>query len=836
VPSFADVPGGTSTPLLPGDPQELVSAVSFDLSEAPAWTDAEIEVDPSSGARVLRTSLGIFFTDDATVGAANALLARIRATIVAMLAGPPYVVVRIPDPGSLDALQAIIADVAADPAVASVSRDVIPEATILPPDFPRPEGDLSQQAGLGYIDHLLQARVAQAWNARGAVKQAPVLVMADNFGAGVPGVGIDAEYPVSGDFAVGRPDPVIHGYQVLGVIAADWSAEGGPANCLTTPPGADSLRCATGVYPGPILPRVRAVDARRHSWLPMEVKILEAVEALNPALPVVNVSLYTPDTVGQKDTTAKTAGDRWIRLVRERKGGSLESNFLLVTAAGNVEDKPNAVRDALTNSAFTAAALHPDLPRLSNIIVVENSLDGLFPFRPLFPNRFSKEGGHISACGTYVWTLVQNPLNPEGGWDGTSLSSPLVAGVAAYAWSIAPELSVNQIKDLLIRNAQPQDQVPGAPPALDAYASIVDIDNVTDGNNDGEFPVRRALLDFISVGGEVLFNSEDVLNFFLFRNDREPEDRRYRKEDLRAAFAPQTDSVRFDLDASGTFETFSVDTGSHRVQYDEERVATDADIVCHSAFASRGAYERSTDRIDPGRDRCCRHYKDIGRLPPDAVCVDECPARGRARGLALEDEPPQPLGVWRLSVPSGLVVYEFSFLEDGTVMMPWLSGRWKKNGTWTSTPREENGEIFYDVRIDACTGTVPHLRYAFEGTWSPRPLTDCFGVTSCFNGDDCPAMKGALTTSDGITTTLPGAVDSKRVEGIDGWAPLADPLLNQCHGECFDEWWRSGLLACAPLGGHCLETSAPTCGGVCLPGSTCVDAGGSCTCVAVEEP
>ena len=114
-------------------------------------------------------------------------------------------------------------------------------------------------------------------------------------------------------------------------------------------------------------------------------------------------------------------------------------------------------------------------------------------------------------------------------------------------------------------------------------------------------------------------------------------------------------------------------------------------------------------------------------------------------------------------------------------------------------------------------------------------MTDCFGVESCFDGDSCPAMQGLLTTTDGITTSPPAAVDSKRVQGIDGWEPLTPPVLNQCHGGCFAPWWRSGLLACAPQGGHCLETAAPTCGGVCLPGSTCVNAGGSCTCVT-EEP
>jgi hypothetical protein len=830
IPSSAELPGGAGSSLLPGDPQQLVSAATFDLLQAPEWTDAEITVDASSGARILRTRLGVFFTDDATVRAANALLARIRGEIIMMLAGPPYVIVRIPDPGSLDALEALAADIEEDPAVASVSLDVIPETAILPPDFPRPDGDVSQKVGLSYIDHLLQARAAAAWNLRGAVKAAPALVLADNFGAGVPAAAFNAEYPVTGDFAVGKPDRVLHGYQVLGVIAAKFGRfdEGGPENCLDAPPGPASADCATGIYPGPLAARVRAADGQKLSWNAMELRVLEAVEAFAPARVVVNASIYNALTVGN-DFEARRHGQRWIDLVRKK---GLEAQFLLVVAAGNVSEQRPSVRDALTSSSFTAAALHTDLPRLSNVIVVDNRRVSRFPFRPGGFDESSKRGGHLSACGTDVWTVVPPPPAIPDGWTGTSYSSPLVAGVAAYAWAIAPELTVEQVRDLIVRNAQPQD---GATPALDAYATLLDIDNVTNIEGMGEFPVRRALLNFISLADEVTVNADDVVNFFLFRNDRTPDDRRYRKEDLRAAFEPQTDSVRFDLDASGTFEKVSVHAGSHQVHYDEEMVNTDADIVCHSAFSATGPYDLGSERIDPGRDRCCKYYKQIGRLPPEAMCFD-CPARRAARLSAVEEEEPKPVGIWRLSTPDGLQTYLFFLLEDGTVMttLP-TSGIWQKTGTWTSMPHEVDGEIlYYDVRMDPCPGVLPSTAYGFEGTWSLRPVTDCFGVTSCFDGDGCPAMKGMLSSTNGTFTSPPFPVDSHRAQGIDGWEPLSPPLIHECHGGCFEWWWRTGLLACAPVGGHCLETAAPTCGGVCLPGSMCIDVGGSCTCVTED--
>lgn len=64
--------------------------------------------------------------------------------------------------------------------------------------------------------------------------------------------------------------------------------------------------------------------------------------------------------------------------------------------------------------------------------------------------------------------------------------------------------------------------------------------------------VKRAVPPGAAETGEVFFNADVVLDFFLTRYDRTVEGRRYRKEDLRAAFAPQTDLVSFDLDASAS--------------------------------------------------------------------------------------------------------------------------------------------------------------------------------------------------------------------------------------------------------------------------------------------
>ena len=70
-------------------------------------------------------------------------------------------------------------------------------------------------------------------------------------------------------------------------------------------------------------------------------------------------------------------------------------------------------------------------------------------------STFSSYGSDIavSAPGNIIWT-TQNDLNyPYGGWWGTSVASPVVAGVAALVASANPSLSNTQIVSLIKANA-----------------------------------------------------------------------------------------------------------------------------------------------------------------------------------------------------------------------------------------------------------------------------------------------------------------------------------------------------------------------------------------------
>ncbi|HHH46418.1 MAG TPA: hypothetical protein ENK53_05325, partial [Thiotrichales bacterium] len=116
---------------LSGDPARAVTAAVSDLFAAKPAPAAEIGQD-ASGVSIVRSEIEIGLVDAATVADANRLLAGIDGEIVAMAKGVPQLLVRIPDPGSLAALDALIATLENDPVVAYVSRGVVPVVAGLP--------------------------------------------------------------------------------------------------------------------------------------------------------------------------------------------------------------------------------------------------------------------------------------------------------------------------------------------------------------------------------------------------------------------------------------------------------------------------------------------------------------------------------------------------------------------------------------------------------------------------------------------------------------------------------------------------------------------------------
>ena len=93
---------------------------------------AASELSEEDGVEYVRTQLELELTPGATVAQMQALLAQLNARVVSSLKGVPIITVRIPDPGSLAALRALVAGLASTPGLAHPDIPTVPVTTELP--------------------------------------------------------------------------------------------------------------------------------------------------------------------------------------------------------------------------------------------------------------------------------------------------------------------------------------------------------------------------------------------------------------------------------------------------------------------------------------------------------------------------------------------------------------------------------------------------------------------------------------------------------------------------------------------------------------------------------
>ena len=126
--------GGAGGVLLGGDPDSLAIDAVRDFDSGDRHSKAEV-TEASNGARVVRTKVDIEFSMDATVGEVNALLESVEGLITSMLEGVNLMVVRIPDPESLEALNSFVAALESDPAVVRAYKTYMAVPDVLPDNY-----------------------------------------------------------------------------------------------------------------------------------------------------------------------------------------------------------------------------------------------------------------------------------------------------------------------------------------------------------------------------------------------------------------------------------------------------------------------------------------------------------------------------------------------------------------------------------------------------------------------------------------------------------------------------------------------------------------------------
>jgi Ca2+-binding RTX toxin-like protein len=574
--------------LLKGRRSARATGAVRDVDRLQRHPDAEVSRG-RGGTLVPRTEIALRFAPNATVGQVNGAIQSVGGRIAGSLDGSTHLVVAIPDPGGLDALDAVLAGLERRKGVRRADRTELAAAQELPPAAGAPPSG----ARAAELSHLLAMRMPAAWNARAAVQAAnrPMVIVADIFGNGTLSSQVDAAFAQS-DLLSGLV-PIIpqssraHGYHVVGTIAANFAGSATPAGRVT------------GVFPSTT--RLKIVDVTGETLDATAVRVLQAVQA-QPGRVVVNTSLgHNPGTT---DSYARQEGSDWSFEVRTR--GYL-NRMLHAGAAGN--DGAEASR----NSPWVSATLRTDLVepdgspvgRLSNTLAVENVLDSGAPaFTPGCLAFSSNHGGTIAAVGNEVFSNLFG--GAAGNRNGTSMASPQVAGLAEYLWSIAPDLTAPQLREAMVATAAPPlpssaqcGTEASSAPLLDAYKAVLSLDQPTQ-VSPASAPVRLAILD---ITGDGTFTQADLVAHAGARRLSGEGPRDWSRSDLNGdGFTGGPGVAPFDLDPNGSVRggapqlgVVSAPDGSALSV--NENAATDTQILCfyaHSALYTGSPEERDS--------------------------------------------------------------------------------------------------------------------------------------------------------------------------------------------------------------------------------------------------
>ncbi|MFN2325175.1 MAG: S8 family serine peptidase [Gemmatimonadales bacterium] len=492
---------------------------------------------------VIRTRLQAVVRPDAPVGEVNAALLAAGARIEGSQAGHPFLTLRIPAVATRQAAEALGAALVTSGAfwiAIPTFETSIAEIRVLPAS-----GDTG-------VSHLIPGRLPAAWNVQ-ALATSPIRVLLpDHYHQLTPLAPVSPLLFTASP--AGRPSPKEnHGFHVAGILAADH--DGTPF---------------TGAFPHAGRITVEGIPV---GGLGGGTTIAELVAKF----PATGQFLLSTSLGNDFDNSAAdrlwfvTEALNWRIAVAPHVG-----RFLHLTAAGNEGKLATPINQAFWGSRWNVAGSQDDLrllirgiglaaadsagfdnywawmlanapaaaTRSPNLIMVGSSS------RSGQESDFSSHGSDLRTVGELVFApcVIQDANYPanqnrcngtSARYSGTSMATPLVAGIAAYLWSLDPSLSPQALKTRL-QEAYARSGVPGV---LDAYWAVLRLDAGL-----GNAPVRRELLDVAAgpgtPGRDGRFDEHD-LNVFTQAFAA------YHGQRLSAGTPDATDHSRFDLNGDG---------------------------------------------------------------------------------------------------------------------------------------------------------------------------------------------------------------------------------------------------------------------------------------------
>ncbi|MBK7091473.1 MAG: S8 family serine peptidase [bacterium] len=743
--------------MLTGVPSSPAIDAVYDFPHIPAKED-EIDIDG-----FMRTRLDCVLNPSATIQQVNAALTEIDALIVGMDSSNIFMTLEIPEVQTK--AEADSAGVTLLESGAFLFAFGTFSAVASYPE-PQPGRDLPP-AGSGNIGSIGMMKAPALWNLRALAENqaAPVTALVpDLYFTNVPHSDISAQSFLTGGGTLTTTADANgafagnHGFHVCGILAADYDANG-----------------ATGVHPGSnLLLDVQSLIVGGLSWQGI---ISTIAQHLPNERFLLNTSLgYNAQISSLSKVQRAVYALHWRMLAAPRR-----EDFLHLSAAGNIRQLTDESRFAKYSSPWNtakvfdtpAAMVFPDtvgflgslkliiawdwvrsqVPAaefpLTNVIIVGSSQADYTSsaFSSFVPDLRTMGEFVCGPCIQPETSLNPASCQPNSGdllafYQGTSMATPQVTGLAAFIWNIRPDLSVNALRDLL------QDTwTIGGTGILDGYLCALSLD-------DDLFtaPVRRTLLDVANAFGDSIpdgsFDEHDLARF---------RERLEFFEQLRIGIpSPAQDYSRFDLNGDGftggDYATrFDLDVDSppsygpitqtlqNGTQHFEENTVTDRDILCY--YANSPLYQgqdldvRDSLMIELG----CPVCTGAKNSPND--CVDVWTLEVDFPG-AVYDDAPLAVRVGRVGdfgtiwEPNVTVEYNVS----GGSVLP-LSTTTDASGLATTTATIDALAAAIDIEIVAsvsgtvvATGSAHAVKAAVVQVYERQTSLDVYGPPSDYFG------------------------------------------------------------------------------------------------------
>jgi hypothetical protein len=508
---------------------------------------------------------------------------------------------------------------------------------------------------------------------------------------------IENDYDSRGPLVDSNGNPSYHGYDVLSIIASSF---GGVDDRLGIATGIVPFRLRVRAfdlqlegggygYMGKIVSAVKAERELGHNVI-LNSSLGQHGTSCPPSGTCPDLSKLSEDVIwGEYEQ-----GWLWAGYLRhdnfQSQAGSNEFDFLHTVSAGNngllpafwasgearfSVPEPNlnlpgvALRDFATHKKVESPAGSGNYviaPFLANTLIVEGrqgvegvsaSLQPIKPYSLCVDDTasswtsdykdYSTYGGHISGIGDMIARQPSGVFDELGIYlpfepmilygSGSSFASPQVAGVAALVWTARPDLSMQQVRQILLKTAGGVHTTSDTTPCsnadtdfyhspVDAYAAILAAD-CPDFNCDlgtsatpDNSPVRLAILDIATAdnNGNLVgdpdghFTQADILKFLQEFQSRRGASFDYSRFDLNGDGTTNTPNIvrpgqtyvaqstyfgsrRFDLNGDGQFATATQSVEGVTMTFDENKV-TDLEVLVYYAYSplyEGNEYERT---------------------------------------------------------------------------------------------------------------------------------------------------------------------------------------------------------------------------------------------------